>query len=90
MQRKHSAHRNLISNQLHMEFQSRDRCPLVIHWDGKMMENSTDKQSPKSSVDRLAVVVTGDEVEKILGIVKLPSGTGKAQANATIQLMNLW
>ena len=34
VQRKRSANRNLISNQLQMEFQSRDRCLLVIHWDG--------------------------------------------------------
>ncbi|ESN98417.1 hypothetical protein HELRODRAFT_176885 [Helobdella robusta] len=40
--------------------------------------------------DRLAVVVTGCNVEKILGIVKIASSTGQAQANATFQLLKLW
>jgi len=34
--------------------------------------------------------VTGRELEKILGIDKLPSGTGTAQASATRQLLELW
>jgi len=34
--------------------------------------------------------VTGRELEKILGIVKLPSGTRKAQAGATHQLLELY
>ena len=36
------------------------------------------------------VVVTGRELEKKLGIVKLPSGTGTAQACAPHQLLELW
>jgi len=47
------------------------------------MADTTNKEDPKSRVDRLAVVVTGRELEKTLGIVKLPSGTGTAQASAT-------
>ena len=43
-----------------------------------------------STADRLAVSVTGAETEKILGIVKLASGTGAAQANATFELLRLW
>jgi len=54
------------------------------------MADSTNKEDPKSAVDRLAVVVTGREFEKILGIVKLPSGTRTAQASATHQLLELW
>jgi len=46
-------------------------------------------EDPKSKVDRLAVVVTGRELKKILGIVKLPYGTGTAQASATHQLLEL-
>ena len=43
-----------------------------------------------STADRLAVSVTGAETEKILGIVKLTSGTGAAQANTTFELLRLW
>ena len=34
--------------------------------------------------------MTGRELEKMIGIVKLPSGTGTAQASATHQLLELW
>jgi len=54
------------------------------------MADITNKEDSKSKVDRLAVVVTGREQEKILGIVKLASGTGTAQASATHQLLELW
>ena len=47
-------------------------------------------KTPKSAADRLAVSVTGVETEKILGIVKLTSGTGDAQASATFELLKLW
>ena len=67
-----------------------DKQQLVVHWDGKIMADTTNKEDQKSKVDRLAVVVTGRELEKILGIVKIPSGTGEAQASATHQLLQLW
>jgi len=54
------------------------------------MADTTNKEDPKSKVDGLAVVVTGRELEKTLGIVKLPSGTGTAQTSATHQLLELW
>ena len=46
-----------------------DKQQLVVHWDRKIMADTTNKEDQKSKVDRLAVVVTGREVEKILGIV---------------------
>jgi hypothetical protein len=33
--------------------------PLVVHWDGKMLVNSTDRKDLKSIVERHAIVVTG-------------------------------
>ena len=44
----------------------------------------------KANVDRVAVAVSGYEVNKILGITKTSSGTGHAQATATSQLLSLW
>ena len=41
-------------------------------------------------MDRVAVAVSGYEVNKILGITKTSLGTGKAQAAAVSQLLNLW
>jgi len=64
----------------------RSRLGFGGHWDGKMMKNSTNPEDQKSMADRLAVSITGYETEKILGIVKLTSGTGVAQASATLEL----
>ena len=46
--------------------------PLVGHWDSKMLPNVVDKQVS----DRVAVIVTGHRVEKLLGVPKLQSGKG--------------
>jgi len=54
------------------------------------MKDSTNLEGQQSSIDRLAVVVSGEDIEKILGIIKISSGTGQSQAKATFQLLNLW
>ncbi|KAK0063240.1 hypothetical protein Bpfe_007436 [Biomphalaria pfeifferi] len=87
--RKRSLHRSMIETDVREEFRTRSKSVAVIHWDGKIMENSTDKNNPKAATDRLAVVVSGLELEKMLGIIKIPSGTGEAQAHATMQLLLL-
>jgi hypothetical protein len=69
---------------------SSDKPPLVVHWDGKMMRDSTNSDNSKCNVDRIAVSVTGINLEKILGIVKAQSGTGLAQSKATFQLLTIW
>ena len=67
-----------------------EKAALVMHWDGKIIKDITNYEDPKSMADRLAVSITGVETEKILGIVKLTSGTGAAQASATFELLKLW
>jgi len=37
-----------------------DKQQLLVHWNGKIMADTTNKEDPKSEVDRLAVVVTGN------------------------------
>ena len=51
--------------------------PLTIHWDGKIVP-----QDDGSRADRLAIIVTGKGVEKLLGVPKLHAGTGEAAATA--------
>ena len=67
-----------------------EKAALLVHWDGKIMKDGTNREDPKSMADRLAISVTGVKTEKILGIVKLTSGTGAAQASATFELLKLW
>jgi len=90
VRRKRTQHRLTIDSCIREEFQSLQKPPLLVHWDGKLMKDSTNVEDLRSNVDRLAVIVTGHNVDKILGIVKIPSGTGQAQAKATFQLLSLW
>lgn len=97
VRRKRAAHRSTICENVKEDFAYRfftaSECPLVVHWDGKIMKNTTKEANnviTATNTDRLAVVVTGHKIEKVLGISKLMSGEGEAQANATYQLLQLW
>lgn len=59
---------------------------LTIHWDGKMLPALQSKEY----VDRLAVLVSGDGTTKLLGVPKINSGTGEAQATAVFSLIQDW
>lgn len=60
--------------------------PLTVHWDGKILPALTGNEN----VDRLAVIVSGSGVMKLIGVPKIPSGTGEAQATAVFQLIDDW
>ena len=60
--------------------------PLVVHWDGKLMEQLTKKQH----VERLPILVSGEGVERLLGVPKLSGGTGENQATAVIEALEEW
>lgn len=59
---------------------------LVAHWDGKMLPDVTGMEN----VERLAILVTGLGTEQLLGIPKLPSSTGVAQATAVRKTLAEW
>ncbi|KAK0053559.1 hypothetical protein Bpfe_017019 [Biomphalaria pfeifferi] len=61
--------------------------PLLLHWDGKILP---DIDGSKENVDRIAVIVTGNGQEKLLGIPKMDRGTGEAQVNACIEVIEKW
>ncbi|XP_076849024.1 beta-ureidopropionase isoform X1 [Brachyhypopomus gauderio] len=60
--------------------------PLVVHWDGKMLPDVTGHEQ----VDRLPVLVSGFQVEKLLGVPKLPNGTGETVSNAVVTMVQEW
>src|SRR6218665_1766900 len=80
VRRKRIEHRSSTENRIRQEFMSSEKPPLVVHWDGKIMRNTTNLVDPKSSVHRIAVSVTGPHLDKTLEIVKISTGTGLAQA----------
>ncbi|KAG0720563.1 hypothetical protein GWK47_048255 [Chionoecetes opilio] len=59
--------------------------PLTVHWDGKILP-----QDDGTRAKRLAILVTGEGVEKLLGVPKLHSGTGDAAATAVFEALEDW
>lgn len=60
--------------------------PLAVHWDGKLLPSLTGHEN----VDRLAVIVSGSGVMKLLAVPPLASGTGEAQAAAVYAALEDW
>lgn len=60
--------------------------PLTIHWDGKLMSDI----SGKEKVDRLPVLVTGLNIDKLLGVPKLLGGTGENMAASIFSQIEEW
>lgn len=59
---------------------------LVFHWDGKMLPYI----SSTKVIERLPVIVTGQTNNKMLGVPKLSSSSGKAQADAVVNCLKDW
>lgn len=59
--------------------------PLIVHFDGKMLPDDTGKM-----VDRMAVIASGSDIEKLLGIPKIPTGTGVTMGETIIKLIHDW
>jgi len=70
----------------HLKNKFNPNTPLTVHWDGKLLTDLTGKEL----VDRLPVFVSGLETNQLLGVPKLISGTGEAQATAVNQLLEDW
>lgn len=76
--------RATIAENIKQEFNP--QCPIVVHWDGTILPDL----SGNESVDRLPVIVSGKMEDKLLGVPKLQSGTGEAQASAVFRILNDW
>jgi len=73
-----------ISQQLKSKFNP--NTPLIVYWDRNLLKDLTGKEL----VDCLPVIVSGLETNQLLGVPKLISGTGEAQATAVNQLLEDW
>ncbi|KAK0064327.1 hypothetical protein Bpfe_005986 [Biomphalaria pfeifferi] len=56
--RKRLTHRSVIESHVREQFLARDKTPLLVHWDSKIMKDTTNNTDPHSNTDRVAVVVT--------------------------------
>jgi len=61
--------------------------PLLLHWDAKLLP---DIAGSEETVDRIAVIVTGYGVEKLLAVPKIERGTGEEQATACLKTLADW
>ncbi len=77
-------HRETVANEIRVSFAP--QVPLTVHWDGKMLPSLMSKES----VERLAVIVSGEGVMKLLGVPKIPDGTGESQAKAVFDSLENW
>ena len=55
--------------------------PLIIHWDGKLMQDLTSKDH----VDWLPMLVSGKDSTQLLKVARLPNGKGAEMAKAVVQ-----
>ena len=59
--------------------------PLLLHWDGRLLPDITDS---KELVDRVAVLVTGGDLEQLLAVPKIGRGTGQEQCDACLRALD--
>lgn len=76
--RRRQIHRDRIVTTIKDDFISSAKSNLVLHWDGKKLLDSTndDLALRKKRVERLAVVVSGVDCQKIITIAKTKDGSG--------------
>lgn len=58
----------------------------MLHWDGKLVP----EMQGKERVDRLALVVTAENLEKLLGIPKVEDSSGERTAVAILDFLRKW
>lgn len=90
IRRKRTAHRAALDTSIREAFMTSEKRPLIVHWDGKLMKDTTNEEYSKSNINRLAVVVSGYNVDKILGVMKNRYATGYVQAKTVFDLLVLW
>lgn len=74
--RRRKVHRDRIVTTIKDDFMSSTKSHLVLHWDGKKLFDTTNENSAlrKKKVERLAIVVTGRDTQKIVTISKTKDG----------------
>ncbi|XP_050530378.1 uncharacterized protein LOC126899463 [Daktulosphaira vitifoliae] len=59
---------------------------VVVHWDGKLLPDLTGQDK----VDRLPVIITSPDLEQLLGVPQIPSGTGLEISSAVYDNLAKW
>jgi hypothetical protein len=81
-------HRETFATEIKASFEP--SVPLILHWDGKIMDDLTGPGPGRERVDRLPILVSGQNVIKLLSVPKLHDGTAVTMAHAVVENMDEW
>lgn len=92
VEKRRKIHRDRIVTIIKDDFMSSARTHLVLHWDGKKLLDTTNESLAlrKKKVERLAVVVTGADTQKIITIAKTKDGTGLVTSETVLEHVTEW
>jgi hypothetical protein len=85
IRRRRSEFREKRYREIKEKFTLSEYAAVVVHWDGKLLPTIQGKK-----VDRLAVLVTFDRKEQLLGVPEIPNSCGKEQASAVHDTITKW
>lgn len=90
--RRRKDHRDRIVSIIKDDYFASDEVNLVLHWDGKLLLDTTNSDVALRSkkVERVAVVVSGIKGEKILTVAKQEDGTGVSTAETVYENVIDW
>lgn len=90
--RRRKYHRSQIVSIIKDNFISTLTSNLVLHWDGKKLLDSTNDDITLRSkkVERLAVVVSGADIQKIITIAKTKDGSGLVISDTVYEHVAGW
>jgi len=83
LQRSRNSSREILAAAVRQSFQP--TVPLVAHFDGKLLTHLDG-----TNHDNLAIVVSGLDVEKLLGIPVLPVGNGALMGQKVVEFVHDW
>lgn len=90
--RRRADHREVIETAVKTEFLASIKSGLVVHWDGKRLKDTTSDENDRRNkkVERIAIVVTGLDTQKIIAIAKTDDGTGVVVSDTVYEHLEAW
>lgn len=61
--------------------------PLILPWDRKPLLSTT---CGKGKVDKIATLMSGGGIEKILGVSKVVTGSGAERSQVCMEALDIW
>ncbi|XP_025405167.1 uncharacterized protein LOC112679535 [Sipha flava] len=78
--------RKKVAEKVHSDFCTLNIDFVIVHWDTKLLPNL----SGQEKVDRLPVIASSPNVEQLLGVPQIPSGTGSEISSAVYDSLEKW